>query len=113
MVLVRTDLLERRQDDVCRFLRALDRAEAFIAERPDETAAILARTTGLDPATARQAMGRHDYRLRLDPEILSSLQDTARFLKGQGIIEAVPDIPGATSPECLHTVLGEQPAARG
>ena len=107
MILARTGLLESRQEEVCRLLRALDRAEAFIAGRPEETAALLARATGLAPETARRAMGRHDYRLRLDREILSSLEDTGRFLKGQGIIEAVPDVAGAAAPECLDTVRRE------
>jgi aliphatic sulfonates family ABC transporter substrate-binding protein len=107
LILAKTELIETRPGDVRRFLRALDRAERFIAAQPDETAALLARATGLAPETARRAMERHAYRLTLDPDILSSLQDTARFLKGQGIIEAVPDFARAISPECLNAVLRE------
>jgi len=95
VLMARDDVLNARGEDIHKLLRALRRAEAFVAERPDQTAEILARVTGLAPPVARRAMALHVYRLRLDEEVLRSLKRTAEFLKAEGQIEAVPDLSRA------------------
>jgi sulfonate transport system substrate-binding protein len=47
-------------------------------------------------------MRRHQYRLRLDASILSSLKKTAIFLKNQHIITQVPDFKQAANPDFLE-----------
>jgi hypothetical protein len=61
----------------------------------------MAHATGLAPATTRTAMQRHRYHLRLDAEIISSLEQTARFLKSQNIISRVPDLGACMAGEGL------------
>lgn len=84
------------------FLLALRRAEGEVAAHPEATVAMMAGETGLNPITTRAAMGRHAYRMRMDGEIRASLEQTARFLKDQGIIDRVPDFSACTTAEFLN-----------
>ena len=106
LVLAKSGLLAKRPDDVRRFLRALHRAEVFVKDHPEETTEILAKATGLPPDVAGRAMQRHSYALTLDSEVLASLEKTARFLKGQGTIDEVPDFSEAVNAEHLNVILG-------
>ena len=49
----------------------------------------------------RRAMKRHSYRLTLDEVILSSLRDTAQFLKEQNKIKQLPNLSIAAIPHFL------------
>lgn len=91
LMLARTSFLKNREADLLRFIGALRAAEMFVREHPDETAEILASATGLPLEIARRAMRRHSYRLSLDGTILSSLRDTALFLKKENKINQLPD----------------------
>jgi sulfonate transport system substrate-binding protein len=82
-----------------RFFRALQQAQWYAADHPEETARLMADQTGLASATTRTAMQRHRYHLRLDDEILSSLAQTAQFLKTQKIISNLPDFSACATPE--------------
>jgi aliphatic sulfonates family ABC transporter substrate-binding protein len=101
LLLARNELLAARPDDVRRLLRALRRAEQFVRDRPDETAEMLARATGLPSDVARRAMARHSYRLQLDDQTLTSLTRTAEFLRQQKQIDALPDFAAAASRDYL------------
>jgi len=101
LILADRNWLDRRSEDVRAFLRALKAAERYAAEHPEETADIMAAETGLDSATTRRAMQRHEYRLRLDEDVLSSLEQTAGFLKSQQIIGNTPDFKVAAAPRFL------------
>jgi aliphatic sulfonates family ABC transporter substrate-binding protein len=92
MMLAHTSFLENRKKAISGFIRALRSAEAFVRKRPDETARILGDATGLSIKVTRQAMTRHSYSLTLDETILSSLRQTARFLKAQKKIEQLPNL---------------------
>jgi sulfonate transport system substrate-binding protein len=92
MLLARRQFVSANDEALQRFFRALKRAEAFIADHPEETAKLLAEQSGLDLPTTRQVMARHVYRVRLDAAIGSSLGQTAAFLKNEGIIENAPDL---------------------
>lgn len=113
LILARRDVLTTRPRDVRRFLRALRRATELIRGRPDHAAGILARATNLPPDVARRVMERHTYSLTLDEEIVSSLARTGRFLKQQGVIQAVPDFTQSVRPAPLEAVLGEARPASG
>lgn len=91
--------LAGREEEIRSFLRALRRAERYVADHPDEAAAMMAEETGLSSKVTREAMKRHQYRIRLDETILSSLDETARFLRGQKILDDLPDIAGAARPD--------------
>jgi len=102
LILADRNWLDSRSDDARAFIRALKAAQRYAAEHPAETADIMAAETGLDPATTRRAMQRHEYRLRLDRDMVSSLEQTARFLKSQQIISEMPDFTLVADPQFLR-----------
>jgi len=78
-------------------------AERFIDEHPEETVAILSKATRLPPEVARAAMARHRYRMRLDADIVGSLQRISDFLHEQRKIDRVPDIAAVGDESLLKT----------
>ena len=60
--------------------------------------ALLAQSLGLPEEVTARAMDRHRLRLALEDATLASLRETAEFLRGQGVIEALPDL------RTVHTV---------
>ncbi len=102
LILANKEKILSRPDIAKRLLAALKKAEQYAAEHLEETVEIMAEETGLSPDTVRQAMKRHQYRLRLDQSIISSLEKTAAFLKGQGIISQVPDFVSNASPDFIE-----------
>lgn len=78
------------QGDVQRLLKALGRAEALIASRPQEAAGVLAARLKLDPVAARGAAAEHDYRLSLAPSLLSTMDAQARWAIREGVVPAGP-----------------------
>lgn len=92
LLLAKTGTIQKRDDEIRRFVRALAKAEQFIRRHPEETAALLAKETGLTPALARKAMQRHSYTLQLDKTTRAGLEATALFLKGQKKVAQLPAI---------------------
>ncbi len=95
LLVARDEFLADQGEAVPRFMRAMGRAASFIAESPEEAAAIVARKTGLSPETAKRAMGHHYYRLQLDDSTMASLQKIADFLVDQKTLDSPPDLPVA------------------
>ena len=91
LLVARSQFLQAEPETVARFLRALSRASAFIADHGDEAAVIVAAKTGLSLETTRRAMSHHYYRVQLDADTLASLTSIADFLVSQGTISAIPD----------------------
>ncbi len=91
LLVARDEFLTDHKQAVTGFMRAMSRAASFIAESPEEAAAIVARKTGLSHETAERAMGHHYYGLQLDDATMASLQKIAGFLVEQNTLEAPPD----------------------
>lgn len=102
MMLAHASFLINREKDLLCFVAALRSAEAFVRKNPDETVKIMGDATGLPSEVTRRAMKRHSYRLTLDEVILSSLRDTAQFLKEQNKIKQLPDLSTAATPRFLN-----------
>lgn len=107
MMLAHATFIKNREKDLLRFIGALRSAEKFVRKNPDETVKILGDKTGLPSEVTRQAMKRHSYRLTLDEAILSSLRDTAQFLKEQNKIKQLPDLSTTVTPRFLKTQTKE------
>jgi sulfonate transport system substrate-binding protein len=101
MLLARNQLLEQRPATVRNLLAALHRAELFIRENPKETTTVLARATGLPADLVERSMALHEYRLLLDKPVLASLEETAEFLRSQGLIDRLPDLRRAADTSYL------------
>lgn len=87
--LVSTDgLLGRRRDDIARLLRALVQAEETIRRKPELAREVLARQVGLDATAAAQALKDHDFRLRLDQSLVSTMSSQMRWAVQQQHVKA-------------------------
>ena len=82
LLLVTTNLLEKRPEVVVRLLRALVKAEEFIRKRPEETLAIAQASQGqmVSSSEIKQLLEGYQYQLTLDHAILMGLEDTARWM---------------------------------
>ena len=98
-------LLERRESDVERLLRALLRAERAIQSEPELARALLVERLHLPPALAATAMANEDYRLRLDQSLVTTMQSQARWAaRGAGGARADLDVLRAIDAVPLHRV---------
>jgi NitT/TauT family transport system substrate-binding protein len=88
-VAVRSDYATRNADDVARFLRALDRAERYIAEHPAEAQTITSKGTGISRSRLRQLWPTNRWTLKLDESLILTLEDEARWMTGSA--GEVPD----------------------
>ena len=104
LIMGRRAKLADHPDAFRRLFLALQQAEHYAAAHPDETVRIMAGETGLALATTQRAMQRHRYHLRLDDEILSSLDQTARFLNTQKIIPNLPDFKTGVNPDLVQSL---------
>ena len=71
--------IERRDADIARLLRALQRAQRSIQDEPDKARALLAERLHLAATLTATVMENQDYRLRLDQSLVSTMQGEARW----------------------------------
>lgn len=76
---VSRELIEKRPETARRFLRALIKAEAFVAQHPEEAQGIMATSTKIDLDLIREVWKAFNYVVRLDQTLLITLEDEARW----------------------------------
>lgn len=91
-LVVRPDYLPARRDAVDRLLRALSRAEAFLASHPDQATAIIAAASGMDPRVLARERGQANYGLSLKAALAADLAQEVRWHVERGLV------PGGTEP---------------
>ena len=74
----------RRDDAMVRLLRAVERAEQFIQDRPDEAQAILREQLKLDQRFVDWVWGGLGFRLSLDQALLTTMEGEARWAQREG-----------------------------
>ena len=98
-------VLQRREDDVARLLRALLRAQRLIQSEPELARALLAERLHLPPALTATAMDNEDYRVRLDQSLVATMQSEARWAaRNAGVAGAGVDVLRAIDAIPLHRV---------
>jgi NitT/TauT family transport system substrate-binding protein len=105
-------LLGHRDVALTGVLRAVERAEQFIQQRPDEAQAILRRRLQVDQAFVDWVWPGLGFRLGLEQSLLSTMESQARWALREGHVK------GKTSPNflfLLHTapLRAIKPAAVG
>jgi ABC-type nitrate/sulfonate/bicarbonate transport system substrate-binding protein len=80
-VSVRRDLTSRDPDLIVRFLRAVAKADDYIAEHPDEARSITAKAVGVDTTTIKAMWNDYRMSVMLDQSLLLSLEDEARWMR--------------------------------
>ncbi|WP_173125050.1 ABC transporter substrate-binding protein [Pseudaquabacterium terrae] len=81
-------VLREKEESLLRLLRALLRAQQYIADEPARATQILATRLGMLPADAARFLGEHDYRLRLDATLLPTMTAQARWAVREGLAPA-------------------------
>jgi len=77
----------RREGDLVKMLRALTRAERFIAEQPMQAQQILKARLGSDAGL--DTLADTDFRLTLEQSLITTMDGQARWAARQGIVPSV------------------------
>lgn len=80
--------LAGREREVAQLLRALLQAQRFVAETPARAAAVLVERLKLEPRAALAQLREHDYRVRLDQALPSTMSSQQRWAVAEGLIDA-------------------------
>ena len=108
-IATRQDFLKARPAAVKGFLRALLKAEAFVARNPDEAQTILATATKIDKSLIRDVWNAFNYRVVLDQKLLLTLEDEARWAIKNKLTDktVVPDYTSYIHSDSLRAVRPE------
>ena len=97
-LIVSKRILGTRDDDLVRLLRAVDRAQRFIAAEPAKAQAILRARLHADQKFIDYLWPRYNYRLTLGQSLLTTLEGEARWAREEGYVK------GERSPNYLDFI---------
>ena len=102
-------IVDGRPEVAHSLLRALIKAEAFVAARPAEAQAIVATASGTDPALVAAVWDAFNYRVRFDQTLLITLEDETRWAMRNGLTDqtTMPDFRKHIHLETLRAVRPE------
>jgi len=100
------DYVSKNPEAVKRFLRALVKAENFVAQSPDEAQSIMSSATNIDKKLVSDVWQSFNYRVVLDQSLLITLEDETRWAMKNGLTEqmAMPDYASYIHPDALRAV---------
>lgn len=78
-IAARQDFVQKNPETVKRFLRALIKAENFVAQNPDEAQAIMSSATKIDKSLIHEVWNDFNYHVVLDQALLITLEDETRW----------------------------------
>ncbi|HUL66901.1 MAG TPA: ABC transporter substrate-binding protein [Burkholderiaceae bacterium] len=110
-LIVERRTLAEREDDIVRVLRALQRAQTFIAERPQRAKEILCASARLDPAFVDTVFSSFSYRLSLDHSLVSTMEGEARWAVREGHVRTDRPMPNYLDYVAPGPLLKAVPAA--
>ncbi len=79
-----------REATLLKLLRALVRAERLIAEQPDRAKQVLMTRLGYSTGSAQAQLKEHDFRIRLDQSLLSTMSSQSRWVLREGNAKPQP-----------------------
>lgn len=98
--------IEQHPDQVRKVLTSLKASNAFIAEQPEQTRALVGAAIGVPPAQLAQSFSPDDYTLVLDQSLLIALSAQGRWAIAKGAVPAaVPLYLDFIRPEPLRAVM--------
>jgi ABC-type nitrate/sulfonate/bicarbonate transport system substrate-binding protein len=99
-----------RDDALVRMLRAVERGQQFIQDKPEEAKAILRKRLALDESFVTWFWPTTNFRLGLDPALLRTMESEARWAVREGQVpnKASPNFMGFVYPGPL---MSAKPAA--
>ncbi|MBI5583361.1 MAG: ABC transporter substrate-binding protein [Deltaproteobacteria bacterium] len=113
--IARKDYLQDHTETVKRFLRAIEKAEAFIMNNREETLKIVGQRLKIDQEILKATWNNFFFRLFLDQPILTALEDEARWAIRNRLTDAtrVPNYLDYIHPEVLKEVKPEAVSLAG
>ncbi len=92
-IAVRQEFVQKNPEAVKRFLRALVKAEDFVAKNPDEAQGIMSLATKIDKNLIRDVWNDFNYHVVLDQTLLLTLEDETRWAMKNKLTDqtAMPD----------------------
>ena len=81
-------ILGKRDEDLVKLLRAVDRAQRFIAAEPAQAQSILRARLHADQKFIDYLWPRYNYRLSLNHSLLITLEGEARWARAEGHVKA-------------------------
>jgi ABC-type nitrate/sulfonate/bicarbonate transport system substrate-binding protein len=103
------DWIARNRDLVVRLLKALDQANVYIAEHPQEAKLIVQKRFNLDAIAVERTWQRNHYFLSLDQALLVAMEDEARWMIKNKLTteKKIPDFLDYIYQDGLKTVKSE------
>lgn len=100
------EMVQKRPETIRRFLRALIKAESFVAQYPKEAQAIMATATQIDPDLVREVWSAFNYVVKLDQTLIITLEDEARWAMNHKLVDnkEMPDFRRFIHPDGLRSV---------
>jgi len=92
-IAARQEFVQNNPETVKRFLRALVKAEDFVAKNPDEAQGIMSLATKIDKNLIRDVWNDFNYHVVLDQTLLLTLEDETRWAMKNQLTDqtAMPD----------------------
>ena len=113
-IAVQQAFVQKNPETVKRFLRALIKAEEFVANNPQETQSILSAATKIDLRLIRAVWNNFNYRVVLDKALVIALEDETRWAMKNKMTDqtVMPDYTRyihteslkAVKPEAVHSI---------
>ncbi|MBS1129147.1 MAG: putative aliphatic sulfonates-binding protein [Proteobacteria bacterium] len=100
------DFVQRRPETVKRLLRAVVKAESFVAQHPEEAQGILASATKTDNELVREVWSAFNYRVVLNQSLIITLEDETRWAMKHKLTEqmVMPDYRNFIHADSLRAV---------
>jgi NitT/TauT family transport system substrate-binding protein len=101
--------VEADPETVKQFLRAMLKAETFVAKHPEEAKVIVATATHTDLQLVREVWDAFHYVVRLDQTLLITLEDETRWAMKRGLtdLKTMPDYRKVIHEDSLRSVRPE------
>lgn len=92
-IAARQDFVRDHPETVKRFLRALVKAESFVAQNQAEAESIMSAATNIDKNLINEVWKAFNYRVQLDQALLITLEDETRWAMKNGLTDqsVMPD----------------------
>jgi NitT/TauT family transport system substrate-binding protein len=100
------EFVRKYPETVKRFLRALIKAEDFVARNPDEAQAIMSTSTKIDKSLIRDVWHAFSYKVVLDQALIITLEDETRWAMSHKLTDktAMPDYTSYVHLDSLKAV---------
>ena len=108
-IAARQDFVRKNPEAVKRFLRALIKAENFVAMNPDEAQSIMSAATKIDQSLIHEVWNAFNYHVVLDQTLLLTLEDETRWAMQNKLTDRteMPDYESFIHSDSLRAIKPE------